>query len=152
MKQGANLKKFNVCFHHWLCSFFWSQNVSNLWSMHEVHLQQTSLQRPLWRPVVLQSIQEKRGALLDQVVFHKYVHDLNVTRRHKWELQIEKKNTLEYEYVNGDEHDKATFCTTEEWLKKKQDGNARRQILALFLCGTERYPSIKMLWWFASVS
>ena len=52
----------------------------HLWSVHEVHLQQAGLQRPLRGSVVLQSVQQERGALLDQVVLHEHVHDLHTWR------------------------------------------------------------------------
>ena len=48
-----------------------------LWGVHEVHLQQASLQGPLGGPVVLQGVQQEGGALLDQVVLHEHVHDLD---------------------------------------------------------------------------
>ena len=48
-----------------------------LWGVDQIHLQQACLQRPLSRPVVLQGIQEEGGTLLDQVILHKHVNDLN---------------------------------------------------------------------------
>lgn len=49
---------------------------AHLWGMHQVHLQQTSLQGTLGGAVVLQGIQQERSALLDQVILHKHIHDL----------------------------------------------------------------------------
>lgn len=44
--------------------------------MHQVHLQKAGLQGSLSGTVILQSIQQEGGTLLDQVVFHKHVHYL----------------------------------------------------------------------------
>ena len=60
----------------WVC-VEWGVMCVYLWGVDQVHLQQACLQRPLSRPVVLQGIQEERGTLLDQVILHKHVNDLN---------------------------------------------------------------------------
>lgn len=57
--------------------------------MHQVHLQQTGLQRTLCGAVVLQGIQEERSALLDQVILHKHIHDLYKKKN----LLVNKRNT-----------------------------------------------------------
>lgn len=49
--------------------------------VHEVHLQQASLQRTLRGPVVLQGVQQEGRALLNQVVLHEHVHDLHAEER-----------------------------------------------------------------------
>lgn len=48
----------------------------NLRGVYEVHLKQTGLQMSLGGPVVLQSVQQEGGALLDQVALHEHVYDL----------------------------------------------------------------------------
>lgn len=48
----------------------------NLWGVDEVHLKQTGLQMSFGRPVVLQSVQQERRALLDQVALHEHVYNL----------------------------------------------------------------------------
>lgn len=59
---------------------FFCVNV-DLWRMYEVHLEQTCLQVSLGGAVVLQSIQEEGGALLDQAAFHEHIHNLQSTIR-----------------------------------------------------------------------
>lgn len=53
----------------------------NLRGVNEVHLQQTGLQMSLCRSVVLESVQQERGALLNQVAFHEHVDDLRSSKR-----------------------------------------------------------------------
>lgn len=59
------------------CCFCIFKRCVHLWSVHEVHLQQAGLQWSFWWSVILESIQEEGGALLDQVVLHKNIHDLD---------------------------------------------------------------------------
>lgn len=50
--------------------------VRHLSSRHQVHLQQTCLQRTFGRTVVFQGVQQKCSALLHHVLLHEDVHDL----------------------------------------------------------------------------
>ena len=43
---------------------------------HQVHFEEPRLQGPLRGPVVLQRVEEERGALLHHVLLHEDVHDL----------------------------------------------------------------------------
>lgn len=49
---------------------------NDLWSMHQVHLQQPSLQRAFSGTVVFKSIQKEGSALLNQVILHENIHNL----------------------------------------------------------------------------
>ena len=52
-----------------MCENFVAEDrVCNLGGVHEVHLQKTSLQMAMLRLVVLKSVQEERGGLLDHVL------------------------------------------------------------------------------------
>lgn len=53
-----------------------SKAESDLWRMHQVHLQQPCLQWAFSGSVVLQSVQQEGSALLDQVVLHEHIHNL----------------------------------------------------------------------------
>ena len=86
--------------------------VSHLRRGHQVHLQQASLQGTLGRPVVLQSVQEEGGALLDHVLLHEDVHDLTdvsewlvICHQHAGELSpglgVDPHHTAQQEDVVG---------------------------------------------------
>jgi len=53
---------------------------THLWSRHEVHLEEPGLQGTLSGPVVLEGVEQERGALLDQVGLHEHVHHLQQRR------------------------------------------------------------------------
>ena len=47
--------------------------VCDLWRVHQVHFEQTRLQRPLRWPVVFQRVQQEGSALLDHVGLHEHI-------------------------------------------------------------------------------
>ena len=49
---------------------------THLWGCHEVHLKQTGLERSLSWTIVLEGIQQERGALLDHVHLHEHIDNL----------------------------------------------------------------------------
>lgn len=51
-----------------------------LWGVDQIHFQQARLERSFHGPVVLQSIQQEGRALLDQVVLHENINDLQKQR------------------------------------------------------------------------
>lgn len=53
--------------------------VTDLRSMHEVHLQEAGLQRSLRGTIVLQSIKQEGSALLHHIGLHEHIHNLQQT-------------------------------------------------------------------------
>lgn len=57
--------------------------VGDLRSVDEVHLEQASLERTLLGLVLLESVEEEGGRLLDHILRHEDVDDLCATRRRR---------------------------------------------------------------------
>ncbi len=69
--EGGNVRAIVVRKH------FVAQNgVGDLRSSHQIHFQQARLQMALLRLVLLQCVQQERRRLLDHVVLHKNIHNL----------------------------------------------------------------------------
>lgn len=58
----------------------WAQRMY-LWCVHQIHFQQACLQWSFHGSVILQGIKEEGCALLDQVVFHEHINNLEKQKR-----------------------------------------------------------------------